>query len=235
MVTISTMLSKTKKSSVKKKGRKIKRGLHPFANINWDKATLLFKDLPKQEKEPGRYPSTREILSIVAVAGIVGLIFAFPPVVAPIAALVRLGNRDYQGWGMRRTIKRLKKQKYVSVKEHTDGRVEVCITKQGMAKALMYQLDDMKLIEPKRWDKKWRELIFDVPEKYKHLRDIFRMRLVQLGLYQLQESVYVSPYPCFDEVEFLRELYGIAFTVQYLLVERIEDDALLRTHFDLPS
>lgn len=227
------MLRKTKRRHIKRIGRKTKRGLHPFTSINWDKAALLFKNLPKQEKASGRYPSTREILSILAAAGILGLIFAFPPAIAPIAALIRLGNRDYRGWGMRRTIKRLEKQKYVSVKEYTDGRVEVRITKQGMTKALMYQLEEMRLIKPKKWDKKWREVIFDVPEKYKQLRDIFRMRLVQLGLYQLQESVYVSPYPCFDEVEFLRELYGIAFAVQYLLVERIDDDTFLRTHFDL--
>ncbi len=57
--------------------------------------------------------------------------------------------------------------------------------------------------------------------------------LRQLELYPLQKSVFVSPYPCFDEVEFLRELYGVAFTVRYLLVERIEKDEFLKQHFNV--
>jgi len=59
------------------------------------------------------------------------------------------------------------------------------------------------------------------------------MRLRQLGLYQLQKSVFVSPYPCFDEIEFLRELYGERLSVQYLLVEKLEDDDWLRDRFQL--
>ena len=102
-----------------------------------------------------------------------------------------------------------------------------------MTKALTYQLDTMKLDRPKKWDKKWRVVIFDVPNKYGRTRDIFRKRLDQLGLRKIQKSVYVSPYPCFKEVEFLRELYGIPVTVQYLLVEQIEDDAFLKRQFNL--
>lgn len=215
--------------------RSRKRRKHPFANINWNKASELFKNLPQQEKVPGRYPQTKEILTILAAAGTVGLMFVFPPTVHLVAALVKLGSRDYTSWGMRNAINRLKRQKYVSVKEYKDGKVEVVITKQGMTRALSYQIEEMKLHKPKRWDKKWRVITFDVPEKYKRLRDIFRMRLVQLGLYQLQESVYVSPYRCFDEIEFLRELYGISFTVQYLLVENIENDSFLLSHFELSS
>jgi CRISPR-associated endonuclease Cas2 len=75
--------------------------------------------------------------------------------------------------------------------------------------------------------------MFDVPNKYGKTRDVFRLRLEQLGLKKLQKSVYVSPYSCFQEVEFLRELYGIAITVQYLLVEQIEDDAFLKRQFNL--
>ena len=204
-----------------------------FAEIDWEKAVALFHEPPKQEREPGRYPSTKEILSVLAAVGAIGLIFAFPPALAGIAALVRLGRRDYSGWGMRRTLKRLEKQKYISVSEDDEGNVTVRITEQGMTRALSYKLESMVLQKPKKWDRKWRVVAFDIPEKYKGLRDVFRMRLGQLGLYQLQESVYVSPYPCFDEVEFLRELYGVSFTVRYIVASRIEDDDYLKQRFQL--
>lgn len=205
----------------------------PFTNIDWKKVAVIFQRAPIQRKEVGTYPSTKEILSFVAAAGAIGLVFVFPPAITGVAAFVRLGKRDYRRWGMRRTLNRLQRQKYVRVTERENGQTTVAITKQGMTKALTYQIDEMEIRKTKHWDKKWRVVIFDIPEKHKGLRDLFRMRLGQVGLYKLQESVYVSPYPCFDEIEFLRELYGIAFTVRYLLVERIEDDDFLRSHFGL--
>ncbi|OGG29588.1 hypothetical protein A2971_00925 [Candidatus Gottesmanbacteria bacterium RIFCSPLOWO2_01_FULL_46_21] len=204
-----------------------------FARIDWEKAVALFHEPPKQEKESGTYPSTKEILSFLAGVGVIGLILAFPPAIGGVAAFIRLGRRDYSGWGMRRTLRRLKKQKYISVSEDDKGNVTVQITEQGMTRALSYKLETMVLAKPKSWDKKWRVVAFDIPEKYKRLRDVFRMRLGQLGLYQLQESVYVSPYQCFKEIEFLRELYGVAFTVRYIVAARIEDDESLKQRFQL--
>lgn len=204
-----------------------------FARIDREKATTLFHEPPIQKKEPGDYPSTKEILLLLAGVGVVGLVFAFPPALGGIAALIRLGRRDYSIWGMRRTVKRLKKQKYITVAEDDKGNITVNITKEGFTRALSYKLATMTLEKPKSWDKKWRIVAFDIQEKYKGLRDVFRMRIGQLGLYQLQESVYVSPYPCFKEVEFLRELYGVSFTVRYIVAERVEDDETLRQHFHL--
>lgn len=159
------------------------------------------------------------------------MLFAFPHSAPGIALLFGLGR--HRDWEVNAVVKTLVCQKYISVIESPDGKTTVRITKKGMTRALTYELDTMQILKPKKWDKRWRVVIFDVPEKYKDLRNAFRMRLRQLGLFQLQESVYVSPYPCFDEVEFLRELYGVAFTTKYLLVEKIEDDISLRDHFGL--
>lgn len=206
-----------------------------YVNIEWDKIATLFAQKPQQEKGQGTYPSARELLHFAAAAGVVGLVLAFPPALTGIAAFIKLGTRDYRRWGMNRVLSRMEKQKYVTIKESPNGATTVIITKFGMRRALTYHLDTLSVQKPKRWDGKWRIVIFDVPEKYKELRDTFRMRLRQLGLYQLQESVYVSPYSCFDQVEFLRELYGIAVTVKYIIGEKIEDDAFLRRHFDLAT
>lgn len=204
-----------------------------YAKINWDKAEGFFRQTRQQETKHQDYPSTKDILQILAAVGTVGLVLAFPPALTGIAALMKLGRGSYSPWGMRRTLKRLKKQKYVAVHESRDGKTTVTITKNGMVRALTYELNMLSIQKPTHWDGKWRVVIFDVPEKDKKLRDTFRMRLRQMGLYQLQKSVYVSPYPSFNEIEFLRELYGIAVTVLYLTVEKIEDDTFLRTHFNL--
>lgn len=201
--------------------------------IDWQKAAVIFNRLPKQEKKPGTVPSSKEILHFIAAAGAVGLIIAFPPAITGIAALVKLGSRDYRSWGMKRQLERLSRQKYIHIKHLPDGKTSVVITKNGFTRALTYHVNNLVIQKPKHWDKKWRVVIFDVPEKKRKLRDRFRAGLHQLGLYQLQESIYVSPYPCFDEIEFLRELVGIAVSVRYILAENIEDDEALRSYFDL--
>lgn len=204
---------------------------NPYAHIDWEKASKLFQQ-PILSSKKHSFPPVREILHTLAAVGAIGLIFAFPGAALAIGSLV-LGENSYDRWRTRKIITRLKKQKYVTIEENPNNTVTVKITKQGMIRALTYQLETMQLKKPKSWDKKWRVIIFDIPEKYKKIREIFRMRLRQLNLYLLQDSVFVSPYPCFNEVEFLRELYGIPSTVKYLLVDRIEEDQELKEYFSL--
>lgn len=226
---------KTQRAVTAKRRRKTtrKRG-SLYAKIDWQKAEALFQRPSPKRETSSDYPSTREILRVLAGVGAVGMMFLFPGA-APGLGMLLLGGRSYSRWRTKQILSQLAKQKFVAIKEHDNGKVTVAITQQGMVRALTYELDSMHLVKPKTWDKKWRVVIFDIPEKYKRVRDVFRMRLRQLGLHQFQESVYVSPYPCFDEVEFLRELYDVAFTVRYLLVEKLEDDSFLKNHFDLKA
>lgn len=204
----------------------------PYAHIDWKKASQLFQKPFVGEKKNRFIPATKEILHILAAAGTIGFAFISPRGANAISELL-VGDRPYSRWGTKKIIAQLEKQKYVSIKENSDGNTTVYITKKGLRRALSYNLDSMHISKPKQWDGKWRVVIFDVPERHHRLRDAFRHRLRQLNLYLLQESVYVFPYPCFDEVEFLRELFDVSFSVRYLLVEKIEEDAALRRYYDL--
>jgi len=215
-----------------KKTRIKGREYDPYAKIDWGKAPQLFEHIDFKKQDNTQYPSIGDVLRVVAAAGIVGLVFVFPGAVMGLAPFV-IGKRSYSSWKTKAVFHRLKKQRWVTIKEQADGATTVTITQRGMRHALTYQLDRMEIKKPKQWDKKWRLVIFDIPERFRKLRDLFRMRLKQLGLFPLQESVYISPYRCFEEVEFLRELYGVTFSVQYLLVEKVEDDSFLRGHFGL--
>lgn len=215
---------KNQKRSTKKK--------QIYAEIDWDKAKSLFVS-PMEGREGKRVSlPVRDILKILARATGIGMMFIFPGAAPALGSLI-LGNRSYNRWEVKRLLSRLNKQNYVGLEYLSDGRVKAKITKAGLTRALTYELESMQIKRPKKWDGKWRVVIFDIPNKYKRVRDIFRMRLRQLGLYQFQESVYTSPYPCFEEIEFLRALYGVAGIVRYLLVEKIEDDSFLRSHFEL--
>lgn len=219
---------KIRRKTIKKK---IIRNVNPYAHIDWEKAGKLFRQ-PILPSKKSSFPPVKHILHTLAKVGAIGMIFAFPGAAPAIGSLI-LGENSYDRWKTKKILMQLKKQKFITVKENPDNTVTVKITNQGIVRALTYQLESMRLNKKKNWDKKWRLVIFDIPDKYRKIRDIFRMRLRQLNLYPLQESIYVSPYPCFNEIEFLRELYGIPFTVKYLLVEKIEDDGELIQHFNL--
>ena len=55
------------------------------------------------------------------------------------------------------------------------------------------------------WDKKWRILIYDIPERYKIKREYLRKFLKNLGFGKVQDSCWVSPYDYSREVSFFSQ------------------------------
>jgi hypothetical protein len=203
-----------------------------YNEVNWEKATKLFQGSQNYtSKSIGKFPSTCDILNILGALGTVGLIIACPKAASGMAPLL-LGKKKYRTWQAKKVFNRLASQKDLTIAHNPDGSDTIYITEKGLERALTYRLDTMKL-KPRKWDGKWRAVIFDIPHKNKRFRDLFRRRLQQLRLYQLQKSVFVSPYPCFDEIDFLRELYNVSVDVEYLLIEKIEHDEKLKQYFDL--
>ncbi|MEK7127907.1 MAG: hypothetical protein AAB838_04275, partial [Patescibacteria group bacterium] len=133
----------------------------------------------------------------------------------------------------KRRLERLKNRKMVQIKQ-VDGETLVEITEEGRKQALKYKFDQMAVAKPKNgWDGKWRVVIFDVPDKIKYTRDKFRQKLLDLGFKQLNESVFIHPYPCFDEVEFVRQVFAIGAEVTFLLVDKIEGETNWEKIFDV--
>lgn len=203
-------------------------------NVNWDKVESIFsrdrKILLKDHKF-GESLSNKEILTLLASGAVIALSFVIP--VAPLAlGPFILNGGEYSGWRFRESVKRLRKQKLVEI-VHQDGEPVVKITEEGRMRALRYKLYEMEIKRPKRWDRKWRMVIFDIPEKYKRMREIFRQHLKLMEFYPLQKSVWVHPFPCFDEVEFLRQIYHVGVDVTYAVAERIEGVEDIKSKFDL--
>lgn len=71
----------------------------------------------------------------------------------------------------------------------------------------------------KKWDKKWRILIFDIAEKRKAKRNFLRKKLYTLGFGQIQKSVYVSPWQIEKEVDGFIEEQGLFGEVKLFVSE----------------
>ena len=95
------------------------------------------------------------------------------------------------------------------------------------------EMIDYKFKKPKKWDKKWRMLIFDIKETKKGIRDQIRKTLVSIGFVKLQNSVWVFPYDCEDFITLLKADFSIGREVLYIIADRIENEKTLLNIFDL--
>ena len=112
--------------------------------------------------------------------------------------------------------------------------LRIALTKEGRKLAGKYQIDDLAIARPKKWDKKWRLIIFDIPATSNIIRDVFRGKLKEFGFCQLQKSIWIYPFECKEEIKLLREFLGVdRKEIQVLELSKMEDDSHLRKVFGL--
>src|SRR3989344_571401 len=134
---------------------------------------------------------------------------------------------------LKRAIRSLYESKLVDMRDGAGDAVKMILTENGKKKALEYEIDEMIIKTPKIWDRKWRIIIFDIPEKYKKIREAMRQHLKRLGFYKLQKSVFVLPYECCNEIEFLIEFYNIRSYVRQIVAEKIDNELHLKEIFKI--
>jgi len=127
----------------------------------------------------------------------------------------------------------LKKQGCLKI-EIKNHQVYISLTEEGKKKAGWLQIDALKIKKPKKWDGKWRVVIFDISQLKRFLREAFRGKLKELGFYPLQKSVWVIPYDCRGEVELLKDFFGLTEKeVRLMVVEDIGGEETLKKIFKL--
>lgn len=95
----------------------------------------------------------------------------------------------------------------------------IMLTAKGMEKIFIIKL---KLTNRKpRKDKKWQMVLFDIPEKKRRNRDLFRRALQNLGYKKLQKSIWVCPYDVLKETKDLIKRHNLKLYVELLLVKKI--------------
>ena len=134
-----------------------------------------------------------------------------------------------------RAIASLYESRLIEERNNTDGTTTLILSENGKKRALTYRSRGMKIKPPKTWDKKWRVVIFDVPEDERDARNSLRKHLADLGFYKLQQSVAVHPFECRDEIDFLVELHDIRKYVRFMRVEHIDNELDIKLFFRLES
>ena len=138
-------------------------------------------------------------------------------------------------WRRARKLRELEKKNLVSFKELGGGTVCIELTHKGKTLVRQYNFETMRLTKPKRWDRTWRIVLYDIPLSKKQASDAFRAKLRGLGLYPLQRSVWISPYECLPEIEFLASVLEIDLNkcVAYFKTDKIPNERDVKKFFSL--
>ncbi len=185
----------------------------------------------KQERESKKRTQRANlrklILATVGIAGLLSVVAVAPNVIGAMDKLGLIPNKrqgEFIAASRRRLIKR-------GLLVYQGGLLR--LSPAGQRALRRMQLEDYGTRKPKRWDRKWRVLIFDVPERRRGLRETVRRTLASIGFERLQDSVWVYPYDCEDLITLLKADFHVGKDLLYLIVDSIENDRHLRQQFGL--
>lgn len=134
-----------------------------------------------------------------------------------------------------RSVTSLYQQKLLKEINRPNGSITLQLTEQGVKQANYFGLfgNAIRIRRPKKWDGLWRLIIFDIPEKKRHFRNILREHLKAIGFKELQHSVFIFPYPCEKELACIVELYNATPYVRIITARHIDNQKELVRRFSI--
>ncbi len=162
----------------------------------------------------------KAILATVQIAGIITLTAMAPNMLSLLGKVPRRNQEK-----LKSAVRRLQEKDLLHV--GPDG---IRLTAKGER---YIHTTALRPVQPWLWDKKWRVVIFDIPEKKKKQRNLLRYTLIHVGFQKLQNSVWVYPYDCEELILLLKTDYRLGKEVLYMIVDKIERDLPLKKHFEL--
>lgn len=148
-------------------------------------------------------------------------------------ARYRKRQKDFEKKKFYNAFYKLRKRGFIKFK-YSGKQVYISLTLEGRKWAGRYQIDDLQIKKPRKWDKKWRVLIFDIKEKQRNKREALRGKIKELGLYQIQKSVWICPYEFIKEINLLRQFFGLTNDEMTVIkTDNIENDQKIKTFFKI--
>lgn len=192
--------------------------------------------------QKGEYPNTKEIIYLLGMGTLLTATI-FMPGLSYAARMIDRAKRNYdwkksqRDWKkfnphiLKRNLKRLREQEVVEIIEK-GGEEIIKLTQKGHAKYLKFSLEELSL-NSKRWDGKWRIVVYDIAKFKKSQVSAFRNILKYINFFQLQKSVYLTPYQCDGQIAYLREYFGISDEVLLIRADKIENESFYKQYFGI--
>jgi len=176
---------------------------------------------------------TRQLLKYLAIGSGVVILSLLSPALPHQLLKSYIRNKKIQRRRFLEDLKRLQRRDLIDYQLLDNERIKIILKKEGREKTLIYDIDEIKLDKNKKWDGRWRLIMFDIPIRKKTARDVFRKKLKELEFYQLQKSVYLTPYDCENEIDFICEFFKVRNHVLLLTISKFEGSEKLKHYFDL--
>jgi len=170
----------------------------------------------------------RALLAAVAVPGVLAIAVMAPNVLQVLGTFS--GDKYKFKYRLKSVASRLVAKGLVTFVT-IDGTKHMEITMKG--RELLADMEGKDLRKKKRWDKRWRVVMFDIPEKKRKSRIRLRIQLQEYGFFHLQDSVWVYPHDCEDFVALLKADLRAGGSILYLVAESMESESVLKSHFEL--
>lgn len=187
--------------------------------------------VPRRPTFPKR-PVEEKIAENILGAAVMTTTLLVSPLVGTAVFFVGIGASAllFRKSDFNREVKRLQKREYIALTKTDKGWI-VKILKKGKERYKEIQIANLQLPKHKTWDGLWRWFVFDIPEAMRSRRDSLRRKLKNMGMYNIQRSVFVYPYDCRKELSFVSGYYDLDRFTTYAEVAYTDIDRELKSYF----
>ena len=172
------------------------------------------------------------VLAAVALAGTLAVGVLAPNIFLALPGI--MGKKRYKlAFQARTAAARLAIKGHVRFVEK-NGKKRIEITEAGR-RAYAFEVEKVRLAAQrgKRWDGRFRLVMFDIPQHRRRDRDHLRAVVRGCGFLRLQDSVWIFPYDCEELITLLKADMRIGKDILYAIVESVENDGWIKKHFGL--
>jgi DNA-binding transcriptional regulator PaaX len=171
------------------------------------------------------------VIKLLAAGTITGTMLVAPNA---IQILDRPFNSLFRGLDEREKRRKLSKLKsYLKTQGLVRGDYEhgLELTKKAIDRIKKIDFENLNIPKPDCWDKKWRMIMFDIPEVERYTREKFVDKLREIGMQLLQQSVWIHPYPCRDEILLISTHLDVDKWITFIVTEQIDNEDKLIARF----
>ena len=133
--------------------------------------------------------------------------------------LQKFYQTNYSIATLRKELSNLKRKELITYQTRYRKKIPT-LTRQGRLKIIPRL--PYKKFEP--WDKKWRIIIFSIPEKERNFRMQLQKKLEELSFQKIKNGVYISPHPLLDAINRLANELGIRQYLTMIEADKIDQE-----------
>ncbi len=161
---------------------------------------------------------TKAILIVLGTGTALAMALMAPNALKVLKPFLGGGRRsNHERDRIQRALRALHRRRLIEYRER-GNKMYLYVTESGKKYVRQFELDNFELPEGV-WDKKWRVILFDIPERSGGGRRAFQQHLKILGCFAFQKSVFVYPYDCHEEIESLASFWEVERYVHYFVTK----------------